>query len=62
MSDISEGGSSGVPAGTSMPQRATAESFERLYAASSDPWDYDSSPYEREKYTATLAALDGRLL
>lgn len=40
--------------------RATAESFERLYAKSSDPWGYDSSEYEREKYAATLAALDGR--
>jgi SAM-dependent methyltransferase len=43
------------------PARATAESFERLYAASPDPWDYDSSEYERGKYAATLAALDGRV-
>lgn len=43
-----------------MSGRATAESFERLYAASPDPWGYDSSEYEREKYAATLAALDGR--
>jgi len=40
--------------------RATAESFERLYAKSPDPWGYDSSEYERGKYAATLAALDGR--
>jgi SAM-dependent methyltransferase len=40
--------------------RATAESFERLYAESPDPWAYDSSEYERGKYAATLAALDGR--
>ena len=40
--------------------RVLAESFERLYAASPDPWDYDSSAYERDKYAATLAALDGR--
>ena len=40
--------------------RASAESFERLYAASPDPWRYDSSEYERGKYAATLAALDGR--
>ena len=39
--------------------RATPASFERLYAQSPDPWDYDSSPYERGKYDATLAALDG---
>jgi SAM-dependent methyltransferase len=42
------------------PARASAESFERLYAQSEDPWDYDSSEYERGKYAATLAALDGR--
>ncbi|MGH2903051.1 MAG: SAM-dependent methyltransferase [Solirubrobacteraceae bacterium] len=42
------------------PARASAESFERLYAASPDPWGYDSSEYERGKYAATLAALDGR--
>jgi SAM-dependent methyltransferase len=41
--------------------RVRAESFERLYAEDLDPWDYDSSPYERGKYAATLAALDGRL-
>ncbi len=40
--------------------RADAESFERLYAANPDPWGYDTSEYERGKYTATLAALDGR--
>lgn len=43
-----------------MSGRATAESFEQLYAVSPDPWGYDSSEYEREKYAATLAALDGR--
>ena len=42
------------------PARASPESFERLYARSSDPWGYDSSEYERDKYAATLAALDGR--
>jgi SAM-dependent methyltransferase len=38
--------------------RASAESFERLYAANPDPWRYDSSEYERAKYVATLDALD----
>lgn len=37
--------------------RMSAERFERLYRASSDPWDYSSSEYEREKYAETLAAL-----
>jgi SAM-dependent methyltransferase len=34
--------------------------FEALYAASPDPWNFETSAYEAEKYTATLAALDGR--
>lgn len=31
--------------------------FETLYARNPDPWGYTSSPYERNKYAATLAAL-----
>ena len=31
--------------------------FEALYSRSGDPWDFRSSPYERDKYAATLAAL-----
>ena len=31
--------------------------FEALYAEDSDPWKFASSPYERDKYAATLAAL-----
>jgi len=31
--------------------------FENIYAASSDPYGYTSSDYERQKYSATLAAL-----
>jgi SAM-dependent methyltransferase len=34
-----------------------ARYFERLYAADPDPWRFATSPYERAKYTATLAAL-----
>ncbi|HEY3866641.1 MAG TPA: SAM-dependent methyltransferase [Solirubrobacteraceae bacterium] len=68
MSPLAEIGASGAPerigssarASARRPARASAESFERLYAASPDPWRYDSSEYEREKYAATLAALDGR--
>lgn len=33
------------------------EYFERVYAASDDPWSFASSPYEAAKYAATLAAL-----
>jgi SAM-dependent methyltransferase len=36
---------------------AALERFEALYARSADPWDYDTSAYEREKYRSTLDAL-----
>ena len=36
--------------------------FEALYERSADPWSYEHSEYEREKYASTLAALpDGRI-
>lgn len=31
--------------------------FEQLYEADPDPWKFATSPYEREKYDATIAAL-----
>lgn len=31
--------------------------FERLYAADPDPWQFETSAYEAQKYAATLAAL-----
>jgi SAM-dependent methyltransferase len=31
--------------------------FDALYAGQRDPWDFESSAYERAKYDATLAAL-----
>lgn len=34
--------------------------FDRVYAASDDPWNFSSSDYERAKYAATLAALPRR--
>jgi len=34
--------------------------FEKLYHDNPDPWDFESSPYERGKYRATLAMLNGR--
>ena len=40
--------------------RTSAEYFERLYAHDPDPWRFASSEYERDKYTATLAALPPR--
>ena len=31
--------------------------FDHVYQANRDPWDFETSPYERDKYAATLAAL-----
>lgn len=31
--------------------------FDDVYAAADDPWRFETSPYEAEKYAATLAAL-----
>jgi SAM-dependent methyltransferase len=34
--------------------------FAHVYAATSDPWDFATSPYENAKYRATIEALAGR--
>ncbi len=34
-----------------------ASVFDRIHAQAADPWDVETSGYEREKYDATLAAL-----
>ncbi len=34
--------------------------FEELYAGSTDPWDFETSAYEQEKYRRTLDALGDR--
>ena len=31
--------------------------FDQVYQANRDPWNFETSPYEREKYATTLAAL-----
>lgn len=31
--------------------------FDHVYQANRDPWNFETSPYERDKYAATLAAL-----
>jgi len=43
-----------------MNQSRGAAYFENLYAANPDPWDFETSPYEQQKYQATLAMLAGR--
>jgi cyclopropane fatty-acyl-phospholipid synthase-like methyltransferase len=41
-------------------ERLGRDYFERLYADSRDPWNFETSEYEREKYARTLAALGRR--
>lgn len=36
------------------------EYFERMFQGTPDPWDLETSPYERAKYSDTIAALAGR--
>jgi SAM-dependent methyltransferase len=38
-----------------------ADYFERIYAQSRDPWRFESSPYEAEKYRRSIAALPPRI-
>lgn len=34
--------------------------FERMFQGTADPWDLDSSPYEKAKYDHSIATLAGR--
>ncbi|WP_166175694.1 class I SAM-dependent DNA methyltransferase [Rubrobacter tropicus] len=43
-----------------MSGRLDRDYFEELYAGSKDPWNFETSDYEREKYARTLEALGGR--
>ncbi|MGI4746126.1 MAG: class I SAM-dependent DNA methyltransferase, partial [Janthinobacterium lividum] len=49
----------GIPAVMS-EQSWSGDVFDRLYAEHPDPWGFETSPYERDKYAATLAALGNR--
>ncbi len=42
---------------TKRHQSLPGEYFEAVYRSSQDPWQFETSPYEREKYAATIAAL-----
>lgn len=35
----------------------STEYFDNVYKQNQDPWDFENSPYEKQKYEATLAAL-----
>ena len=51
---------SGSPARAPSGRRPTTldtDYFKGMYATESDPWKFATSPYERDKYAATLAAL-----
>jgi predicted TPR repeat methyltransferase len=41
-------------------ERLDRDYFENLYAQSMDPWDFETSEYERKKYERTLEVLGGR--
>jgi SAM-dependent methyltransferase len=41
-------------------ERVAPAFFDELYAANPDPWGFETSPYEAEKYDATIAALEDR--
>jgi predicted TPR repeat methyltransferase len=41
-------------------KRLDRDYFEDLYEESADPWDFETSDYERKKYERTLESLGGR--
>jgi predicted TPR repeat methyltransferase len=43
-----------------LSERLGREYFEGLYAESGDPWNFETSEYERRKYKRTLEVLDER--
>lgn len=43
-----------------MSERLDREYFEELYTTSPDPWNFETSDYEREKYRRTLDVLGDR--
>jgi SAM-dependent methyltransferase len=43
---------------TNQPNTLAPGYFDEVYRANEDPWAFASSPYEREKYADTLAALN----
>jgi SAM-dependent methyltransferase len=39
------------------PHTLPADYFDEVYRANTDPWNFETSAYEREKYATTVAAL-----
>lgn len=44
-----------------MSDVTSAEFFDRKYRSNTDPWDFAKSEYERARYNAIVAELDGRI-
>ena len=42
---------------SSQPQSLSPSYFEKMYRANPDPWQFETSEYEAEKYAATIATL-----
>lgn len=45
---------------TQPPTSLAPDYFESMFRGTDDPWDLETSPYEQDKYAATIAALRGR--
>ena len=45
------------PMNENQPNTLPPAYFRDVYRANDDPWSFETSPYEREKYATTLAAL-----
>lgn len=45
---------------TDRPQAVGADHFDALFTADDDPWDYQTSAYEADRFDRTIAALGGR--
>ena len=52
-----DGGTAGFWSDGGMEESLPAKYFERIYAHNRDPWNFESSDYEKTKYAATLASL-----
>lgn len=46
---------------TRPPTSLSADYFERIFQDTADPWDLESSPYEKRKYDHSVAALQGQI-
>ena len=52
-----EGAAGGFWSGPTAPDSLPPRYFERIYARKQDPWEFETSDYEAEKYRITLQAL-----